>query len=177
MGDAVNSLHNNKLGLLYSGKDSYELMQKYFTSQQDADTSSILQQLAVIQHEGVQLPAGQEEQPAQSVGVKYYGGGDGKFQSEQGGLNGHAGTYPCGRCECHKSYLHLKKADLQQRCPDLQRRSLIRCRMLAQGGELRPHRAIYLPWVWRRHQRGGQAPTSAASRCQGVSQASLWAVS
>ena len=131
VGDAVNSLHNNKLGLLYSGKDSYELLQKYFTSQQDADTPSILQQLDLIQQEGVQLPAGQEEQPAQSVGVKYLGGGDGKFQSEQGGLNGHAGTYPCGRCECHKSYLHLKKADLQQRCPDLQRRSLVRCRMLA----------------------------------------------
>ena len=131
VGDSVNSLHNNKLALLYSGNDSYKLFQKFLTCRQDHDTPSVLEQLHHLKRGGVLMPITDDGQPAMQVNVSFYGGGDGKFQSEQAGLNGHASNYPCGRCECKKEYLHLSKQHLEQRQPRLQRRNLQRCRMMA----------------------------------------------
>lgn len=130
VGDGVNSMHNNKLAMLYSGKDSYHMLQKFFTCKQDNNTPSVLEQLHDLEQSGVQLPA-TDSQPEQRLSIGFLGGGDGKFQSEQAGLNGHSSNYPCGRCECRKDCLHLSKRHLEQRYPNLCKRSLQRCRMLA----------------------------------------------
>lgn len=131
VGDAVNSLHNNKLALLYSGKDSYSMLQKFLTCKQDEGTPSVLEQLQDLRRAGVQLSSTTQRHDAQQVEISFLGGGDGKFQSEQAGLNGHASTFPCGRCECKKEHLHLSKHHLEHRHPNLCKRTLQRCTMMA----------------------------------------------
>jgi len=39
VGDAVNSLHNNKLALLDAGSDCYKLLQQYFTCAQGPNSA------------------------------------------------------------------------------------------------------------------------------------------
>ncbi len=53
VGDSVNSLHNNKLAMLYSGNDNYNLFQKFLTCQQDHETPSVMEQLQQLKEVGV----------------------------------------------------------------------------------------------------------------------------
>ena len=114
VGDAVNSLHNSKLALLYAGKDSYHMMESFLTAPQHG-RPSIMEQLQEIVRDGVDVPASDPSQQPQHVNIVLKGGGDGKFQADQFGHNGHAGKCPCQRCEAEKGQLHLSKADLQAR--------------------------------------------------------------
>ena len=122
VGEAVNSMHNNRLALLYAGKDCYSLLSKFF-NRSDSNRKSILDQLDEIAIEGLDVDG-------QHIKVTWVGGGDLKFQSEQFGLNGHAGKYPCTHCECLAEFLYLNKEHLRTRHGPL-RRTLKRAFMLA----------------------------------------------
>ena len=106
-GDAINSMHNNRLALLYAGKESHSLLQQFFSTAHP-NVPSILSQLGELSRDGITIDG-------HHISIMWKGGGDLKFQSEQLGLNGHASNHPCTHCECKKEHLHLSKDDLAAR--------------------------------------------------------------
>lgn len=130
VGDSVNSLHNNKVALLYAGKDCYNLLHQYFSAPQ-GNGPSVLAQLRDITKNGVDVTNDDPNQPAQHVKIIFRGGGDLKWQSDQFGLNGHASRYPCTRCECHRDHIGLSKPNLQQRQHHTVHRCMQKSLMLA----------------------------------------------
>ena len=127
VGDGVNSQHNSRLGMMYAGKDSYHLMQRFLNAQPEGSTSpSILQQINLISQQGVVLNEGS----VPVVKIQWRFGGDLKVLSEIQGLNGAASLSPCTHCECRKCHLHLSKERLETTHSPT-RRSLLRCYMMA----------------------------------------------
>ena len=126
VGEAVNSLHNNKLALLYVGSDCYKLLHQYFTSTQGLNPS-LLGHLYDIAKHGIDIPSDVPEEPPRHVNIIFRGGGDLKFQSCQAGLYGHGGEFFCTRCECPSA----DRGHSMLRCNGHEKRTFQRCCMLA----------------------------------------------
>ena len=157
VGDSINSVHNNRLALLYASElyqllaymhQSYHLIYYGFTYNGPGcyadnnlnagkESHSLLLQFFSSPHPDQPSILDQLKEMERDgldidghhMQIVWMGGGDLKFQSEQLGLNGHSSNHPCTHCECPKWLLHMTKEDLHARIGII-KRTINRARML-----------------------------------------------
>ena len=101
VGESVNSANNNRLAMLYAGKDCHHLLEQFLNDEQTSDGSqvpSIIEQLSMIAQDGVETNLGQ-------IDILWKLGGDLKFLVECFGVIGNAANHPCHQCTCRKDQL------------------------------------------------------------------------